>query len=139
MKNTGVPAEVEFRARRKGRGVYIYEFEDQKALVGLNKGKSLGSRAKPCDYIVIDNGQVIFAEVKSSHDPTAFRFSMIRVTQHGFAKLITHAGGRYHVYIKNMATEEWFCVPYEAIAECVKQSMSWAVLRQHYPWRVYVS
>lgn len=114
IKNDGEDAQDEFDRMMRAAGAYVYKIEDQKALVGLNRGKRIGSRHKPCDRLVVKNG-THFAEVKSTHDKTAFRFGQLEPTQHGYAKLIMNAGGDYIVYVKNMNTGDWFEVHYYQI------------------------
>lgn len=135
LKNTGKAAQEEFDERfvRLGKNAFVYEFEDQAALTGLND-KAVRSRAKPADRVVIVNGRTFFAEIKSTHSKTGFAFSMLRPTQVGFAKMVTAAGGDYRVYVKNMTTGEWFQIPWLTIASTRQKSLSWARLKEAYTW-----
>lgn len=127
-KNTGVDAEDEFETywQQRGKSFWCYRVEDYKELYGRNQGP-VKTRAKPSDYIVVSGPQTFFAEVKST-SKNRLQFSALRVTQHGFAKLITRAGGTYFVFIKNMSNGDWFRVPYEVIEQWAaegKKSATW--------------
>lgn len=135
IKNTGKAAQLEFIAlMKKDRPkAWIYRFEDQSDLVGINNGRRIGSRAKPSDFIVVcPKYGTYFAEVKSSHQKVSFRFSQFEATQIGFAKLVCKAGGRYVAYVKNMLTDEWYAIPWPFIQQVMESgdaSIKWQHLR----------
>lgn len=119
MKNTGKSAEQIFDDHwaRFGKIASVVKFEDQAALVGLNRGKIVKSSGKPCDRILTFGGRTVFVEIKSSNNPTSFPFSMIRKGQIGAAIEHTAAGGEYHFFIKSYTTGKWYRVPWPVIAE----------------------
>lgn len=132
IKNDGKAAQTEFMELWEEAGAYVYEFQDQAKLVGRNN-RMVGSAPMPSDFLVTTDKGTHYAEVKSSHNTTSFPISMIRTTQHGYAKLVTRAcEGNYVVYVKNMNTHEWFAVPYKMIAKRIKEnvkSIPWELLR----------
>lgn len=137
MKNTGKASEEEFERRWKalGKRAFLYRFEDQGDLHGLNK-KVVLSRCKPADYLVVVDGEKHFAEVKSSSDRTAFRFSQIRETQQGFARLITAANGGYFLYVHHVETDFWALLPWQIIQNRMareKKSIPWSEM-EAYQW-----
>lgn len=126
VKNTGHSAQDEFEAihARMGKLAYLHRLVDAAEVVGRT-GKRGFTRPAPADYILVVGGSTEFAEVKSTHDPTALRFSLLKKSQTAAAPQVIAAGGIYVVYVKNMNTGEWFRVPYQVIQASTKASIPW--------------
>lgn len=138
MQNTGKPSEKIFDDfwTSKGKRAFNFKFADSSSLTGLN-GKMVQALAQPSDRLVVYNGNVEFAEVKSTHDETAFRFSMLRKKQKAFAAFALAAGGTYTVYVHRIPTDEWFKIPYQYILYVQSgnvQSIPWEQLQSSYRW-----
>lgn len=138
MKNTGKPSEKIFDDywRTRGKVAFNFAFADSSSLTGLN-GKMVQALAQPSDRLVIHDGKVEFAEIKSTQDDTAFRFSLLRKKQSAFAAFILAAGGTYSVYVHRLLTDEWFRVPYQIInivKEQGSQSIPWAEMQRVFRW-----
>lgn len=116
-KNTGKPAEADFEAHfaRMGKRAFCQPLVDASDLYGANDKRILNVPAQPADYVVICDGEMFYAEVKSSTDRSAFRFSLIRKTQWAAAKRTIAAGGKYYVFIKSLVLNRWYRVPALAI------------------------
>src|SRR3546814_11638250 len=77
-KNDGAEAQSAFfNAMRKRPGVVIERFWDQSDLRGLNGGRAVNDYSKPADFLVTQNAQIEYAEVKSVQSATSFPFSNI--------------------------------------------------------------
>lgn len=111
-KNTGKPAQDEFERHWRGLGkqAYCIPFYDAAYLRGLNDGHVEAPR-QPADYLVTHNGVTFYAEVKSTENPTRFKFSMLRTNQWAAAHRVTVAGGEYFVFVKSLKLNRWFRVP----------------------------
>ncbi|MBN7759812.1 hypothetical protein JYP52_01570 [Nitratireductor aquibiodomus] len=132
-KNTGKPSEQEFERiwDRLGKSAWYWRVVDAAEVRGRT-GKSGFTRSAPSDYVVAHDG-IHFAEVKSTQDDTAFRFSLLRTKPSAMAKMIVTAGGDYFVYIHRMKTGEWFKVPFSVIDNHPKRSLTWPELKE-YKW-----
>ncbi|RWM90038.1 MAG: hypothetical protein EOR84_22780 [Mesorhizobium sp.] len=130
-KNTGKPSEQEFESiwNKLGKSAWVWRVVDAAEVRGRT-GKIGFTRSAPSDYIVAHNG-VHFAEVKSTQDDTAFRFSLLRKIPSAMAIMILAAGGDYFVYIHRLPTNEWFRVPYAMIRDTEKRSLTWQELKGH--------
>ena len=117
-KNTGKPSEEIFDTHftRLGKRAYVHKFTDASEVTGMNKGR-VGSgfvnvKAQPADRLVVLDGQMFFAEVKSStalHD--RFDFKLLKKGQNAAGAQAIAAGGAYWVYYHHIATGEWFRFP----------------------------
>lgn len=127
-------AEEEFEARYRalGKSAYLHRLVDAAEVHGRT-GRIGLSRAMPADYVVVHDGVTHFAEVKSSKDKTAFRFSLLRDKQSAAARMILAAGGGYLVYVKSHVREMWFRFPYALVLSTTKASIPWAEL-ESYVW-----
>lgn len=132
-KNTGKPSENEFEKiwKQLGKRAWLWRIPDAAEVKGRT-GNTGWDRSAPSDYIVAHNG-VHFAEVKSTSDPTAFRFSLLRIKPSAMASMILAAGGDYHVYIHRIPTNQWFHIPYQMVRDCPNRSLTWKELERH-PW-----
>ena len=132
-KNTGKPSEQAFDDywKTQGKSAWVFRFADSSSLTGLN-GKKTQALAQPSDRPLIWNGNTEFAEVKSTQDATAFRFSLLRIKQSAYATMILAAGGSYNVYIHAMLSGRWYKIPYQKIKYTrdvlKKESIPWVDL-----------
>lgn len=137
-KNTGKPSEQEFERiwNKLGKKAWVWRVVDAAEVRGRT-GKIGFTRSAPSDYVVARNG-VHFAEVKSTNDPTAFRFSLLRTIPSAMAVMILAAGGDYFVYIHRIPTDEWFRIPYQMIRDHSARSLTWKELEGH-KWKLATS
>lgn len=136
-KNTGKPSEEDFEDRwaRLGKAAHVHRFVDAAEVRGRT-GKTGFTRKAPADYLLTHNGRTTYAEVKSTQDDKAFRFSLLRAGQSAAAAMVIAAGGTYEVFVHRLLTNEWFRFPYSLVAETKaagKASIPWSAL-QPYRW-----
>jgi penicillin-binding protein-related factor A (putative recombinase) len=129
-------AEKEFESAfdRKGKGAFVHRLTDTAAAKATG-GKRAFVGKQPSDYIVVDNGNTYFAEVKSSQDEVSFPHSNIQAYQMASARRTVKAGGTYVFFIKNLRTGHWYCVPAEVIIGSEKKSTRWADI-EIYRWNL---
>jgi len=134
-RNTGKSSEDDFEALLKleGKRAYFHRFIDASDVRGLT-GKVGDVPAQPSDYIIVLDGVTSFAEVKSTGDTTAFRFTLLRSTQSAAALQIENAGGGYLIFVQALALpgKPWFIIPYRnirAAKDSGKSSIKWSDLQ----------
>jgi penicillin-binding protein-related factor A (putative recombinase) len=129
-RNTGKPSEEEFESiiTRYGKRAFLERLADA-AEIKARTGRIGKVRAQVSDYILVLDGKTEWAEVKSTQDPTAFRFSLLKTKQKAKAAMITTAGGSYVVYIQRLPHGDWYRVPYHCIHTHTKASMTWESIR----------
>lgn len=134
MKNTGRASEKIFDDSwaRLGKRAYVFKFTDAAEARGTNK-KAVHVKAQPADRMLTYQGVNIYAEIKSTWDPDAFRFSLLRDTQSAYAAFVLAAGGPYDVFIHSLAYDRWYRVPYAVIKAAPNRSMKWPEL-ESYAW-----
>lgn len=108
MRNTGKPSEAAFLSRIKGPGVVVERFWDQSDLRGLNGGRAVGDYPKPSDFIVTEDGNIHYAEVKSVQSAVSFPFSNLEDGQRSAALRQAAAGGDYRFYLFSYGLGKWF-------------------------------
>lgn len=118
MRNTGKPSEQIFDEswQRLGKKAYVFEFVDTAKASGMN-GRFSNTGAQPSDRLLTFEGHTSFAEIKSSTDPDAFKFSLLRKGQGFAAAAAMAAGGAYDVYFHSLPTDRWFKIPYSVIRQ----------------------
>ena len=121
MKNTGKPSEQDFddHFTRLGKRAYVHAFTDAAEVNGMNKGRKriTNVKAQPADRLVVLDGEMFFAEVKSSVSvDDRFDFKLLRKTQGAAAAQAIAAGGAYWIYYHHINTGEWFRFPYSLVA-----------------------
>jgi len=129
-RNTGKSTEAEFEAiwAKLGKHAWCFRLADKAEIFGRN-GRHGNVRPQPSDYIVVHDGQTEFAEVKSTHDPRAFRFSLLSPKQAAMAARVYLAGGLYSVYIQVLPAGIWYRLSYRVIEQyrmARKASIPWA-------------
>lgn len=136
MKAAWKSAEEEFVASfdRYGKEAYVCRLTDT-AAAKATSGKGAFVQAQPSDYIVVLQGQMFYAEVKSSNHEVSFPHSNIRKGQMAAARKTVAAKGTYLFFLKNLVTNQWYCVPASVIIadNKVKKSTRWADIEQ-YKW-----
>ena len=131
--NDGMTSEDIFDAHwtLKGKAAANYSFTDTRKLRGAG-GKGFAN-ARPSDRIVTFNGEMFFAEVKSTQNKTSFPYSNIEPSQMGWARRITAAGGLYFFFIHALVPNQWFRVPAEYVLTSDKRSANFKEIA-HYEW-----
>lgn len=138
-RNTGKSSEQIFEETlgRLGKRCYYYRIVDAAEVRGRT-GKIGFTRPAPSDYIVTLDGFTFYAEVKSTQDQSAFRFSLLRTKQSAAARQILAAGGSYFVMIHRLTTGTWYRVSYDLIDQVKaegKASIPWANL-EAFAWNI---
>lgn len=128
-RNDGSAAEKAFKAwvNNHGKRGYIYEFPDTKKIKGM-LGKKGITLAQPADNLVCVDGELFFAEVKSTEHKTRFNKSHIRPEQWKTAVMVTAAGGPYFFFIRRETDQQWFRVPARYLVENNRPSWTWEEL-----------
>jgi penicillin-binding protein-related factor A (putative recombinase) len=112
MKNDGKEAQkavLDIMQARKG--VVVERFYDQSDLRGLNKGRAVVDYPKPSDFLVTEEGNIFFAEVKSVQSTTSFPFGNIEHGQKSAARRQVLVGGDYRFYLFTYGLGKWFVMP----------------------------
>lgn len=122
MKNTGKQSEGNFEdlIRKLGKKAYLLRLLDRSDVKG-----SPDMPKQPCDYVLVNNGNTAFVEIKSTVSTTGFRKSNIKKTQSAAAERILKAGGSYLFFIYSIAKKLWYCVPLSFILSHQKSEISW--------------
>lgn len=132
-KNTGKSSEQKWEDHftALGKSAYFYRVVDAAEVRGRT-GKIGFIRPAPSDYVLVHQGRMSFAEVKSTQNKTSFPFSILRTVQSAIAKMVLAAGGSYDVYVHQMIGDQWFKIPYEVIQsvkDSGKSSIPWVQLQ----------
>lgn len=123
-------AEKDFEAAFKalGKRAFVHRLTDT-AAAKATSGKHAFVVAQPSDYLVVVEGRLFFAEVKSSSSATSFAHSGIRPSQLASARRVVAAGGEYFFFIKSEVLNKWFQVPAQRIFGSEIKSTPWTSLR----------
>ena len=136
MSVAWMQAEDDFEAFWTGKNQWCYAFEDTRAAQGAaGKKVRVFTKARPSDYLVVDNGLTFFAEVKSSHDAVSFNLNNVEVAQWTAAIRSVAAGGLYFFFVRSIHLGQWFKVPAAVfvVQRKTKKSIKWTEL-QPYIW-----
>ena len=127
-QNTGKRSEERFEEifSKRGKRVFLYRLPDTAEIRG-RAGKGW-VRDQPSDYIVTDDGDTYYSEVKSSQAKVSFSFNQLEKGQRNAAKRQTLAGGKYFIFIHRLETDEWFKVPAKFFLQLDKKSAKWEEL-----------
>lgn len=136
-RNTGQSTQAEFESiwQRLGKKAFCYRVPDAAEVKGRT-GRIGFTRAAPSDYILVYDGSVEFAEVKSTFDDKRFSFHLLKKGQHAAARQVLRAGGEYVVFVQRLPDRTWFRIPYSQIEQVMKKgkaSLTWLEL-DHYQW-----
>lgn len=118
--------EGSFKAH--GKRAAVFRLPDT-AVVKALAGPKAFLPAQPADYIVVCDGEMYFAEVKTTTDRDAFHFSNIQKEQMASSRRAVAAGGIFLFFIHSGAHNQWFCVP----AQLIHQTML-VEKRKHLKW-----
>lgn len=108
MRNTGKDAEKAFLARMNRAGVVVERFWDQADLRGLNGGRAVADFPKPSDFLITEDGNIHYAEVKSVQSATSFPFANIERGQRLASLRQVQVGGDYRFYLFSYGLGQWF-------------------------------
>lgn len=139
--NTGNESEKIFELnlkRQHGKRVFIYRVTDSKEIRGLNKSKRIKTKAQPSDYVITEEGEMYYAEVKSSKNKTSFPFGNISDEQWRASKRQYMAFGVYYFFLHNLNTNLWYKLPAEILHETKSsgvKSLKWKTLTK-YEWNI---
>jgi len=137
-KNTGTPSERIFVATLEKywrKKVFIFRLADAAAAFGRTGRLGLKDK-QPSDYIITENGEMYYAEMKSSTDKSRFALKNISSGQIGAAKRQIAAGGKYYFYLHQLSDDRWFKVPAQVLLDTNKSSIRWDELGS-YAWELY--
>lgn len=142
MKNTGKSSESLFENTLKsvyGTSAFIQQFYDAAYLHGMNR-RPVKAPDQPADRLVTANGEMFYAEIKSVSDGTSFPFGMIKPGQFAAARLQILAGGLYHFFVHDLATDIFYIVPASqvfATMEAGKKSLKWNEMKVWQDYETY--
>jgi penicillin-binding protein-related factor A (putative recombinase) len=127
-------AEKDFEAffSDKGKGAAVFRLTDTAAAKATG-GKSAFVAAQPADYICTVEGQMFFAEVKSTQDANVFKFGNIQKGQIAASRRQIAAGGHYFFFVKAEQYDQWYCIPAVIVHTTLRQkkSMTWSELEAY--------
>lgn len=104
------------------------------AAAKATSGKHAFVQAQPSDFLLTLKGVTHYAEVKSTKDPTSFRFANIKKGQWAASKKVSGAGGSYLFFIKHLLTGIWYVVPAQVLhAQRPIKSIKWTQL-ENFKW-----
>ena len=113
---------------RFGKSAAVFRLPDT-AMVKATAGPKAFLPDQPSDYVVVLDGDMFFAEVKSTQDAEAFHFSNLRKGQVNASRRAVSAGGKYLIFIYSFALSQWFCVPAQII-----HHTSLVLKKKHLKW-----
>lgn len=135
MRNDGTAAEKAFVDKIEAMpDSHVERLRDAKDLVGLNGGRKVGDFPKPSDFLVVLNGLMHFAEVKSTDKVNRFPFSDIRPYQTRTALLMARIGGPYSFYIYSYGRGAWFVMSAKVYAAAVAEGRRSVTFEELTPW-----
>ena len=114
-----------------GKRVFVYRVTDSREVRGLSG--SGHTKPQPADFVVTEDGDTYYAEVKSSVSKTSFPLSSIRPSQRSAATRQTRAGGKYFFFLHCLPRGAWFKVPAQVVLNAPARSLPWASL-EDYRW-----
>jgi len=112
---------------------HVIRLHDASDLHGLNK-RRVADFTHPADNILLSQGTMEFAEVKSTINPTSFAYGDIRKAQKAACVAARYCGTAYNFYIHSLHHERWFILPgADVLADIAagKKSRKWSELT---PW-----
>jgi hypothetical protein len=134
VKNDGKDAQRAFLAIMGARPNTVVErFYDQSDLRGLNKGRAVGDFPKPSDFLVTEDRNIHYAEVKSVQGAVSFPFGNIERGQSSAALRQARVGGDYRFYLFSYGLGKWFIMPattYTAALEAGRSSVKFSELKE---------
>jgi hypothetical protein len=120
-KNDGSLSQQIFETRMGAKPkTFVWRSRDKKDLMGLNKGRKVGTFPQPSDYTVGTDGQLMFVEVKSTSNETRFDYSQIEPGQRQAACISASIGTPYWFLIHSLRSNQWFQLSGEQFAADIK-------------------
>ena len=131
MTNTGKVSEAIFEGffLKLGKRAFVHRVTDAAEVRGRSQGLNIIVKKQPSDYIVTANGEMFYAEVKSTEDKTAFRKSQIEDGQWVAAVKQTAAGGDYFFFVHALKSNLWYCIPAAHLIKSEAKSWKWEELK----------
>jgi penicillin-binding protein-related factor A (putative recombinase) len=106
-----IDAEAEFISWFQTKSTYCFQFHDARQAKGAGGSNRIFTTSHPADFVVVDNGSMFYAEVKSSQEPISFPFSNVKKSQWNAAIRTTAAKGFYYFFLKSEYLNQWFRIP----------------------------
>lgn len=133
MKHVWKDAEDEFVSffTPFGKRAAIERLTDTAYVRGNTGLKKTIKDAQPADFVVVWDGTMFYAEVKSTENEPSFSFAMISKNQWRAARKAIAAGGQYYFFIRRETTGEWYVVPAIVFIDHAAKSMKWAEIDHH--------
>jgi penicillin-binding protein-related factor A (putative recombinase) len=133
MKHVWKDAEEEFETLFApfGKRAAVERLTDTAYVRGVTGLKKSIKDAQPADYVIVFDGWMSYAEVKSTAKEPSFSFSMISKNQWRAARKAIAAGGNYTFFIRRESTSEWYVVPAIVFIDHDAQSMKWTTIDHH--------
>lgn len=108
-KNDGTSSQDEFVKRMEAQPkTKVFRNRDKKDLMGLNRGRKVGTFPLPADFTVARQGELFYAEVKSTSSTTSFPYGNIEPGQRSAAIMCAACGAPYWFFIQRMSDGAWF-------------------------------
>jgi hypothetical protein len=129
-RNTGKPSQTIFETMmtaRFGIRAYVYQLTDAAEVHGMNAGQSILVKKQPSDFVVTLDGDMHYAEVKSTIGD-CFKKSLIKKGQLIAARKQVAARGGYFFYVHALTIGRWFKLPASLILNSAKASWKWGEL-----------
>lgn len=137
-KNDGKDAEAAWlRIVERTPKTVVERFWDQRDLRGRNGGRAVGDFPKPADFLIMQEGIIKFAEVKSVQSNTSFSFSGIRTKQRTTAlRLAKAASGHLYVFfIFSFGLGQWFTMDGTQFAAAIDADRASLKFSELSPWK----
>lgn len=131
-------AQEDFVAAFPNKNQFVFQFHDARAAMGAAQSRRVFTTSHPSDFLVTDQGQTFYAEVKSSENEVSFPFSNIEKGQWIAATRLVAASGYYYFFLKSEHLKQWFKVPASVILEQYHggiKSIKWSLLTA-YKWSI---
>jgi len=132
--NTGKASEAIFikkiESQTKSK---VFRLRDAADLYGINKRK-VNAFGQPSDFLVVSQGAIWFAEVKSTQNKTSFSLDCLTPSQKAACLQVTSCGGDYRIYIHNLCSDTWYLMTGAEYVEYKKtvKSVKWENLNVLY-------
>lgn len=125
-------AQKEFESWFQTKHSFCFEFHDARIAKGTGGSNRIFTTSHPADYVVVDDGNMFYAEVKSSQELISFPFSNIKKSQWSAARRTESAKGDYFFFLKNENTQSWYRVPARVLLNVLDsggKSIRWELLK----------
>ena len=131
--NNGKSSEQHFvKVMESKPKTIVFRMRDAADLFGLNKRK-VAIFGLPSDFIVVTQGDMFFAEVKSTQNKTSFSLDCLTPSQRAACLQVISCGGQYHIFVHRLDGDRWYRIPgsdYVAFKKASIKSIKWADLEE---------